>query len=68
MNTTEILYYITVAGKAEELVETIDGQKTYLEWLKSEKARIRGKSRWPVEIYTNPATGEVSLVHLRLKK
>ena len=68
MNTESILYFITVASKPEELVETIYGQMTYRDWLDSERSRIRRKSGWPVEIYTNSATGEISLAHLRVTK
>lgn len=68
MNTDEILYHITTAGKAEELVETSRGQVTYRQWLEEERERIRHKSHWPVAIFTNPSTGEVSLVHLRVRK
>ena len=64
----DILYHITVASKGEELVETSRGQMTYREWLEQERTRIRQKSGWPVEIYTNVSTGEISLVHLRLKR
>jgi hypothetical protein len=68
MNTGDILYHVTIAGKAEELVETIHGQVTYRDWLISERERIRRKSRWPVDIWTNPTTGEISLVHLRVRR
>lgn len=64
----DILYHITVASKGEELVETSRGQMTYREWLEQERTRIRQKSGWPVEIFTNASTGEISLVHLRLKR
>lgn len=68
MNAGDILYHITVAGKPGELVETVDGQVPYLQWLQDEKTRIRKKGGWPVEVWTNPATGEVSLVHLRVNR
>lgn len=68
MNTGDILYHVTIAGKAEELVETIHGQVTYRDWLLSEQERIRRKSGWPVAIWTNPTTGEISLVHLRVRR
>lgn len=68
MNTSEILYHVTVAGKAEDPVQTRDALLTYREWLVRERQRIRAKSGWPVEIYTSPTTGEISLVHLRAKK
>jgi hypothetical protein len=68
MNTGDILYHVTIAGKAEELVETIHGQVNYRDWLISERDRIRRKSGWPVDIWTNPSTGEISLVHLRLRR
>ena len=68
MNTENILYHITVASKPEELVETVRGQVTYRQWCEEERQRIRNKAGWPVEIYTNPATGEISLVHLRVMR
>lgn len=68
MNTSDILYHITVASKPEELVETIRGQVSYRQWCEEERNRIRRKSGWPVEIYTNPVTNEISLVHLRVAK
>lgn len=68
MNSTEILYHITVASKPEELVETPRGQVTYRQWCEDECARIRRKSDWPVDIYTNPNTGEISVVHLRIPR
>jgi hypothetical protein len=68
MNTADILYHITVASKPEELVETVRGQVSYRQWCEEERQRIRAKSGWPVEIYTNPATGEISLVHLRVTR
>lgn len=68
MNASEILYHITVASKPGELIETVRGQIPYSQWLEEEKARIRNKSQWPVDIYTNPVTGEISLVHLRVAR
>jgi hypothetical protein len=68
MNTSDILYHITVASKPEELVETVRGQVSYRQWCEEERQRIRAKSGWPVEIYTNPSTGEISLVHLRVAR
>ncbi|MFZ9725642.1 MAG: hypothetical protein ACO3EH_00415 [Ilumatobacteraceae bacterium] len=68
MNAADILYHITVASKPEELVETPAGQMSYRQWLETERARIRRKGGWPVEVWTNPSTGEISLVHLRLTK
>lgn len=66
MNTNQILYFITVASKPEELVETVRGQVTYRQWLEDEAARIKRKSGWPVEIILNEKTGEIALAHLRL--
>jgi hypothetical protein len=66
MKSADILYHITVAGKPSDLVETSRGQVAYDQWLAEEKARIVRKSGWPVEIYTNPKTGEISLVHLKV--
>lgn len=68
MNSSEILYHITVASKPDELVETLRGQVTYLQWCEEECARIRRKSDWPVAIYTNPNTGEISVVHLHVSR
>jgi hypothetical protein len=40
---------------------------TYLSWiLDVEIPRIRRKGNWPVALYTNDKTGEISLVHLRV--
>ena len=66
MNTNQILYFITVASKPEELVETVRGQVTYRQWLEDEATRIKRKSGWPVEIILNEKTGEIALAHLRL--
>jgi hypothetical protein len=66
VNTSQILYFITVASKPEELVETVRGQVTYQQWLEDEAARIRHKSGWPVDIILNEKTGEIALAHLRL--
>ncbi|NCA15253.1 MAG: hypothetical protein EBS89_14255 [Proteobacteria bacterium] len=68
MNTGDILHHITVAGKAEDPVQTRDALLTYHEWLVRERQRIRTKSGWPVEIYKSPTTGEISLVLLRTNK
>lgn len=68
MKSSDILYHITVACKPAELVETTRGQVPYDQWLREEKARIENKSQWPVAIYTNLKTGEISLVHLRVKE
>jgi hypothetical protein len=66
-NPAHILFHITVASKPTELVETIRGQMTYLSWiLDVEIPRFRRKCDWPVALYTNEKTGEVSLVHLRV--
>lgn len=66
-NPASILFHITVASKPTELVETIRGQMTYLSWiLDVEIPRIRRKGNWPVALYTNDKTGEISLVHLRV--
>lgn len=67
MTSADILYHITVAGKPGDLVETTRGQVSYLQWLESERVRIVTKSAWPVAIYTNPRTHEVSLVHLHVR-
>lgn len=66
MNSSDILYHITVACKPEELVETTRGQVAYSQWLEEEKVRF-DRSGWPTAIYTNPKTGEISLVHLKVK-
>jgi hypothetical protein len=68
MKPSDILYHVTVAAKPTDLVETTRGQVTYLQWIEEEQARIIRKSGWPVVIYANPKTGEVSLVHLRVAK
>ena len=68
MKPADILYAITVAGKPDDLVETTRGQVPYRQWLEEEKARIERKSDWPVGIYENEKTHEVSLVHLRVPK
>jgi len=68
MNSSEILYHITVASKPDELVETLRGQVTYLQWCEEEVVRIRRKGNWPVAIYTNPSTGEISVVHLKVTR
>ncbi len=67
MNSADILFHVTVARKPTEIVETRDGKVTYQQWCESEKARIERKSGWPLAIYTNPKTGEISLAHLRVK-
>ena len=72
MSPSDILYHITVAGKPTDLVETRRGQVTYAEWCESERRRIVEKGNWSeaeraVKIFHNAATGEISLVHLRLK-
>ncbi len=62
----QILHAITVASKPDELIVTIHGTVTYREWLELERFRINAKQPdWPLEIYHNPSTREVSLVHLR---
>jgi hypothetical protein len=68
MNPADIVYAITVACKPTELVETRHGQVTYADWCESEKRRIEQKSGWPVAIYKNEKTGEISLVQLKVKK
>jgi hypothetical protein len=68
MNTEAILYHITVASKPDELIETTRGQIPYRQWLEEERDRIIKKSGWPVDIYENTNTGEISLVHLRIAK
>lgn len=66
MSSENILHAITVAGKPDDPVETTAGVVTYLRWLELEKARIARKSPdWPLRIFTNPKTHEVSLVLLR---
>lgn len=72
MKPSDILYHITVAGKPTDLVETTKGQVTYADWCESERKRIVAKGNWTsaltaVQVYTNEATGEISLVHLRIK-
>jgi len=67
INPANILYHITVASKSTELVETTAGQMTYASWiLDVEIPRIRRKCDWPVALYTNSSTGEISIVHLRV--
>ena len=68
MKPSDILYYLTVAAKPTDLVTTTRGVVSYAQWLEEEHARIVRKSGWPVVIYTNPKTGEISLVHLRVAK
>ena len=68
MNSSDILYHIPVASKPDELVETTRGQVTYLQWCEEEVARIRRKSDWPVDIFTNATTGEISVVHLHVHR
>jgi hypothetical protein len=66
-NPSKILFHITVASKPTELIETIRGQMTYLSWIRDvEIPRFRRKCNWPVDLYTNNKTGEISLVHLRV--
>jgi len=72
MKPSDILYHITVASKPTELVETTRGQIPYSDWVEAERLRIIRKGNWScaeqaVQIYTNEATGEMSLVHLRVK-
>jgi hypothetical protein len=66
MKPADILYHITVAGKPADLVETVRGQVAYAQWLEEERQRIVRKSAWPVAVYTNTRTGEISLVHLKV--
>jgi hypothetical protein len=68
MNPSDILYAITVACKPQTLVETRAGYVTYADWCASEKRRIEAKSDWPVAIFTNPKTKEISLVLLKSAK
>jgi hypothetical protein len=66
MSSENILHAITVAGKPGDLVETTSGTLTYVDWLHREKARIARKAPdWPLAIFTNSKTHEVSLVLLR---
>lgn len=67
MNSVDILFHISVAGKPGDLVETREGKMTYQQWCEAEVARIKRKSGWPVIVYTNPNTGEISVAHLRVK-
>lgn len=68
MTAADILYHITVAAKPTDLVETAHGQMPYSQWLAEvEIPRIRRKCDWPIAIYTNPKTGEISLAHLRVR-
>jgi hypothetical protein len=69
---SQILYHITIAGKPMDLVQTARGVLTYASWCESERRRIVNKGNWPdaekaVVLYTNPRTGEIDLVHLRVK-
>lgn len=66
MHPAKILYHITVAQLPTERIRTTRGLIPYLQWLEEEKARIEKKSGWPVVIYRNPRSGEVSLVHLKV--
>ncbi len=73
MKPSDILYHITVASKPEELVTTTRGQVTYADWCESERLRIIRKGNWSgassaVVVYKNEVTGEISLVHLRVKR
>jgi hypothetical protein len=68
MKPENILYHVTQACKPDDLVETTRGQVTYRQWCEEEVARIRNKSGWPVQVYTNPNTGEISVVHLKISK
>lgn len=62
----QILHAITVASKPDEVIVTTAGSIPYLAWLELELTRItRKQPDWPLEIYHNPNTREVSLVHLR---
>ena len=65
MKTEDILYHITIASSPFELIETRDGQIPYRQWCENERTRIMKKGNWPVEIYTNEITKEISLLHLR---
>lgn len=68
MNAGEILHHVTVCGKAEDVVQTVGGNLSYLEWLRRERDRIRARTGWPVDVWTNPVTGEISLVLFRTTK
>lgn len=68
MNTPEILHCITIYGKPEELILTVDGEVPYREWLENEKLRISRRTSFPLGIHTNEATGEIALVHYRVKR
>jgi hypothetical protein len=68
MSTFDILYFVTIFGKPDSTVTTVHGEVTFREWLESERTRIRTKSNWPVDIYTNPESREIALVYLRPTK
>lgn len=68
MEESDILYHLTVSTHPDDFIVTIYGQMTYRQWLEDvELPRIKRKCHWPVVIYTNPETGGISLVHLRVK-
>jgi hypothetical protein len=67
MTDADILYFITIAAKPTDIVASSQGQMSYAQWLEQvEMPRIRRKCDWPIAVYTNPKTGEISLAHLRL--
>ena len=68
MNTPDILHCITVYGKPDELILTVGGEVPYRLWLESEMQRICRRTSFPLGIHTNEATGEIALVHYRVKR
>jgi hypothetical protein len=63
----DILYYITVFDKPDNLVETARGQMSYRDWLEQVELPRFLAREWPVKIVTNKKTGEIALAHVRIR-